>query len=190
MSPAAVADQEGDIQTAMILPSLKPSEEGEGVGQALPGGWKKNRTMTSRNSPLSKYFMKIEALCAAPPEALTHSPSQMPLSCPVAPQAARRPLRLRPRGHAPRNTSLRRRTNYLEPQRLRPLRHAPNTSPGCRSCASAPSPAAPAGVREEHYSRNARSARNLGARNRDAAIVRCRCDDALGLPWCCSAHAC
>ena len=33
--------------------------------------------------------MKIEALCAAPPEALTHSPSQMPLSCPVAPQAAR-----------------------------------------------------------------------------------------------------
>ena len=25
---------------------------------------------------------------------------------------------------------------------LRPLRHAPNTSPGCRSCASAPSPAA------------------------------------------------
>ena len=85
---------------------------------------------------------------------------------------------------------LRRRTNYLEPQRLRPLRHAPNTSPGCRSCASAPSPAAPAGVREEHYSRNARSARNLGARNRDAAIVRCRCDDALGLPWCRSAHAC
>jgi len=27
----------------------------------------------------------IEALCAAPPEALAHSPSQMPLSCPVAP---------------------------------------------------------------------------------------------------------
>ena len=97
-------------------------------------------------------IMKIEALCAAPPESLTHSPSQMPLSCPVAPQVARRPLRLRPRGHAPRNTSLRRRTNYLEPQRLRPLRHAPNTFPGCRSCTSAPSPAAPAGVREEHYS--------------------------------------
>ncbi len=87
-------------------------------------------------------IMNTEALCAAPPEALTHSPSQMPLSCPVAPQAARRPLRLRPRGHAPRNTSLRRRTNYLEPQRLCQLRHAPNTSPGCRSCASAPSPAA------------------------------------------------
>ena len=28
--------------------------------------------------------MKIEALCAAPPEAPTHSLSQMPLSCPVA----------------------------------------------------------------------------------------------------------
>ena len=27
----------------------------------------------------------IEALCAAPPEALAHSPSQMPLGCPVAP---------------------------------------------------------------------------------------------------------
>jgi len=25
--------------------------------------------------------MNIEALCAAPPEALAHSPSQMPLSC-------------------------------------------------------------------------------------------------------------
>ena len=33
--------------------------------------------------------MNIEALCAAPPVALSHSPSQMPLSCPVAPQAAR-----------------------------------------------------------------------------------------------------
>ena len=29
--------------------------------------------------------INIEALCAAPPEALPHSPSQMPLSCPVAP---------------------------------------------------------------------------------------------------------
>jgi len=29
--------------------------------------------------------MNIEALCAAPPEALAHSPSLMPLSCPVAP---------------------------------------------------------------------------------------------------------
>ena len=28
--------------------------------------------------------MNIEALCAAPPEAFAHSPSQMPLSCPVA----------------------------------------------------------------------------------------------------------
>ena len=54
--------------------------------------------------------VNIEALCAAPPEALTHSPSRMPLSCPVAPQAARswkscKPPRLRRRRHAPRNTS-------------------------------------------------------------------------------------
>ena len=33
--------------------------------------------------------MDIEALCAAPPEALAHSPSQMPLSCPVAPPSQR-----------------------------------------------------------------------------------------------------
>ena len=33
--------------------------------------------------------INIEALCAAPPEALAHSPSQMPLSCPVAPPSQR-----------------------------------------------------------------------------------------------------
>ena len=31
------------------------------------------------------HYINIEALCAAPPEASAHSPSQMPLSCPVAP---------------------------------------------------------------------------------------------------------
>ena len=33
--------------------------------------------------------INIEALCAAPPVALAHSPSQMPLSCPVAPPSQR-----------------------------------------------------------------------------------------------------
>ena len=33
--------------------------------------------------------MNIEALCAAPPEALAHGPSQMPLSCPDAPPSQR-----------------------------------------------------------------------------------------------------
>jgi len=33
--------------------------------------------------------MDIEVLCAAPLEALAHSPSQMPLSCPVAPPSQR-----------------------------------------------------------------------------------------------------
>jgi len=33
--------------------------------------------------------LDIEALCAAPPEAFAHSPSQMPLSCPVAPPSQR-----------------------------------------------------------------------------------------------------
>ena len=51
-----------------------------------------------------------------------------------------RPPSLRPRRHAPRNTSPRRRTADLAPQRLRPCRHAPKSSPGCRSFASAPSP--------------------------------------------------
>ena len=34
-------------------------------------------------------MMNIKALCAAPPEALAHSPSQMQLSCPVAPLSQR-----------------------------------------------------------------------------------------------------
>ena len=34
-------------------------------------------------------IINIEALCAAPPEAFAHSPSQMPLSCPVAPPSQR-----------------------------------------------------------------------------------------------------
>jgi len=34
--------------------------------------------------------MTIEALCAVPPEALAHSPSQMPLSCLVAPLSQRK----------------------------------------------------------------------------------------------------
>ena len=63
-------------------------EEHEGPG-ACPGlrctpglrvGWSQLLGCTN---------MSIVALCAAPPEALAHSPSQMPLSCPVVPQAAR-----------------------------------------------------------------------------------------------------
>ena len=38
---------------------------------------------------LCNYIMNIKALCAAPPEALAHSPSQMPLSCLVAPLSQR-----------------------------------------------------------------------------------------------------
>ena len=34
-------------------------------------------------------LINIEALCAAPPKALAHSPSQLPLSCPVAPPSQR-----------------------------------------------------------------------------------------------------
>ena len=36
-----------------------------------------------------EHWIYIEALCAAPPEAYAHSPSQMPLSCPVAPPSQR-----------------------------------------------------------------------------------------------------
>ena len=38
---------------------------------------------------LTLAIINIEAFCAAPPEALAHSPSQMPLSCPVAPPSQR-----------------------------------------------------------------------------------------------------
>jgi len=43
------------------------------------------------NNPLhfDRMPINIKALCAAPPEALAHSPSQMPLSCPVAPPSQR-----------------------------------------------------------------------------------------------------
>ena len=39
--------------------------------------------------PIKVKTMNIEALCAASPEAFAHSPSQMPLSCPVAPPSQR-----------------------------------------------------------------------------------------------------
>ena len=41
----------------------------------------------SRGATRPQAYINMEALCAAPPppEALAHSPSQMPLSCPVAP---------------------------------------------------------------------------------------------------------
>ena len=38
---------------------------------------------------LAGSVINIEELCAAPPEAFAHSPSQMPLSCPVAPPSRR-----------------------------------------------------------------------------------------------------
>ena len=47
-----------------------------------------NETRKVVNAALGNY-RSIEALCAAPPEALAHSPSQMPLSCPVAPASQR-----------------------------------------------------------------------------------------------------
>ena len=37
-------------------------------------------------------MINIKVLCAAPPEALARSPSQMPLSCPVAPPKRQMPL--------------------------------------------------------------------------------------------------
>jgi len=53
----------------------------------------------SAQSPTRALKEPVEALCAASPEALTHSPSQMPLSCPVAPpsQSARAAPRRRRR---------------------------------------------------------------------------------------------
>jgi len=44
---------------------------------------------SSPNMTLVALAMNIEALCAAPAEALAHGPSQMPQSCPVAPPSQR-----------------------------------------------------------------------------------------------------
>ena len=52
-----------------------PRKDLTAQGRVLVGG---------KKSPIN-----IEALCAAPPEALAHSPSQMPPSCPVAPPSQR-----------------------------------------------------------------------------------------------------
>jgi len=90
-----------------------------------------------------RHYTNTEALCAAPPEAHPRSPSQMPLSCPVAPQAARscksyRQPRIPPRRHAPRKTSPRRRAVDLQviqatepsPTPSRTEKHI-TTTPGC-----------------------------------------------------------
>ena len=51
--------------------------------------FKEIHTHTTNSKGRRKALVNIEASCVAPPEALTHSTSQMPLSCPVAPKAAR-----------------------------------------------------------------------------------------------------
>jgi len=45
-----------------------------------------SKALFSHTQPL---FIYIEALCAAPPEAFAHSPSQMPLNCQVVPPSQR-----------------------------------------------------------------------------------------------------
>jgi len=113
-------------------------------------------------------LINIEALCAAPPEALPHSSSQMPLSCPVA---LDRPKLIELQATKPSPTPTRAEedravdlqviqatepsltlsrteeriatTPGCGPAGRRAFAHAdtPNTSPGYRSCAFAPSPA-------------------------------------------------
>ena len=70
--------------------------------------------------------MNIEALCAAPPEALTHSPSRIPLSCPVAPQAAEVHRAAGLRAFADADT---RRGTHRHDAGLRPRAPAPSPTP-------------------------------------------------------------
>ena len=70
--------------------------------------------------PASISTMNIEALCAAPPEALAHSPSQIPLSCPVAPPSQRelhqgRPQQPWPRSHCDLKAHSPPHSQYLPP---------------------------------------------------------------------------
>jgi len=51
--------------------------------------------------------MNIEALCAAPPEALPHSPCQMPLGCPIVSSAPGRPKSVELQDTAPSPTPTR-----------------------------------------------------------------------------------
>ena len=122
----------------------------------------------------------IETLCAATPEALAHSPSQMPLSCPnsnsnsnylavkQSHMAQKTVLRGEVVGATELPSSAPGRPKLIELQATKPTptraeeviatmpgcgpagysghrafahTDTPNTSPGCRSCASAPSPA-------------------------------------------------
>jgi len=60
-----------------------------GIGRYWAAQWHLARAVGERfrgcrANRLCVIFIKIEALCAAPPEALAHSPSQMPLSSPFA----------------------------------------------------------------------------------------------------------
>jgi len=70
---------------------------------AAPTARKCQRTRTTRRSNSS--LINIEALCVVPPEALPHSPSHMPLSCPVAPATLFAPRRLEPRPATCRRSS-------------------------------------------------------------------------------------
>ena len=62
-------------------------DRNEGMGIEMTG-LELNRRVAHQNA-LVEENINIEALCAAPPEAFAHSPSQMPLSCPVAPPSQR-----------------------------------------------------------------------------------------------------
>ena len=86
-----------------VLLTLKGNSEKKSRGTRRFGGpmratWTRfDYRALDRSRPRDGGNMDIEARCAAPPEALAHSPSQMPLSCPVAPPSQRELQRRRRR---------------------------------------------------------------------------------------------
>ena len=152
---------------------------------AAPGA-----TGASRARPLSQPQItatsRRRASHRAPPEALPHSPSQMPLSCPVAPD---RPKLIelqatKPSPTPPCTEEHIATTPGCGPAGRRAFAYAdtPNTSPGCRSCACAPSPAGarprPPARAEENFARRRapldHSDARGGAPYRDAGLQTSR----------------
>ena len=75
--PGVELTTQPDAKTRQVVVS-SPAEDADGVQQSAA------EACASRFAEVN-----IEALCAAPPETHVHSPSQTPLSCPIAPQSKR-----------------------------------------------------------------------------------------------------
>ena len=81
---AACSFPDGPHASTIVPKYPTPTQNNKVTGQLI------RATISPDNQNSHNYSnTKIKELCAAPLEAINHSPSQMQLSCPVAPQASR-----------------------------------------------------------------------------------------------------